>query len=155
MSKAEPEFDKSKAHRYFAVACFNKAWELIDKQDRTAEENEEMIRLTQASIWHWTQREDCKGSNLSIGYWQASRVFAIIGRVEDARRYGKLCLKHSQQEQPFYLGYAYEALARAEKLAGNADLMASYLANATRLAHQIDEADDRKALLDDLNSISE
>ena len=153
MSKAEPEFDKSKAHRFFAVTCFNKTWELIDKPDRTAEENEEMIRLTQTSIWHWTQREDCKNTNLSIGYWQASRVYALIGRVEDARRYGELCLKHSRQEEPFFLGYAYEALARAEKLSGNKELMTSHLANAYRLAHQVEEADDRKALMDDLDSI--
>ena len=153
MSK-QPDFDTGKAHRYFAVTCFNMAWDLIDKRDRTAEENEEMIRLTHASIWHWTQREDCKSTNLSIGYWQASRVYALVGRVEDARRYGKLCLKHSRQEEPFYLGYAYEALARAERLAGNEDLTSSHLANAFRLAHQVEEADERKALLDDLNSIN-
>jgi tetratricopeptide (TPR) repeat protein len=153
VSKAEPEFDKTKAHRYFAVTCFNKAWDLIDKRDRTAEENEEMIRLTQASIWHWTQREDCKSTNLSIGYWQASRVYALIGRIEDARRYGELCLMHSHQEEPFHLGYAYEALARAESLAGNKERAGSHLANALRLAHQVVEADERKALMDDLNSI--
>jgi hypothetical protein len=94
-----------------------------------------MIRLTHASIWHWTQREDCKSTNLSIGYWQASRVYALAGRIEDARRYGELCLKHSHQEVPFYLGYAYEALARAEKLAANKELAAKHLAEAYRLAH--------------------
>jgi len=148
-----PEFDTAKAHRYFAVTCFNKTWDLIDKSDRTAEENEEMIRLTHASIWHWTQREDCKSTNLSIGYWQASRVYALAGRIEDARRYGELCLKHSHQEVPFYLGYAYEALARAEKLAGNKELAAKHLAEAYRLAHQVEEADERKFLMDDLNSL--
>jgi hypothetical protein len=53
------EFDRTAAHRYFSANCFNKAWTLIDKEDRTPEEDQQMIRLNQASIWHWTQREDC------------------------------------------------------------------------------------------------
>src|SRR5262245_27775596 len=111
----DPGFDTAKAHRYFSANCFNKAWEFIEKPDRTPDEDEQMIRLSQASMWHWTQREDCKRQNLSIGYWQLSRVYAIAGRPDDARRYGQLCLEHSREEPPFYLGYAYEALARAEK----------------------------------------
>ena len=66
----EPEFDLQVAHRYFSATCFNQAWELIDKPERTAEEDEAMVQLSLASTWHWTQREDCTPANLSIGYWQ-------------------------------------------------------------------------------------
>src|SRR5689334_594907 len=107
----EPNFDTRKAHRYFSAHCFNQAWDLIEKTDRTPTEDEQMIRLNQASIWHWTQRDDCKKSNMSIGYWQASRIHAILGRAEEARRYGQLCLEHTDQESAFLLAYAYEALA--------------------------------------------
>ncbi|MBW6493806.1 MAG: hypothetical protein K0B16_04495 [Burkholderiaceae bacterium] len=31
-----PEFDLAAAHRYFAAHCFNSAWELIGKTDRSA-----------------------------------------------------------------------------------------------------------------------
>ncbi len=47
-----PEFDAAPAHRYFAASCFNKVWELIDRRGRTPADNEEMIRLAHASIWH-------------------------------------------------------------------------------------------------------
>lgn len=29
----ETNLDQSQAHRYFSVECFNKAWDLIDKQE--------------------------------------------------------------------------------------------------------------------------
>ena len=52
-------FDIEHAHKYFSVNCFNLTWELIDKPDRTPKDNEQMVRLAQASLWHWTQRPDC------------------------------------------------------------------------------------------------
>jgi hypothetical protein len=146
-------FDLAAAHRFFAADCFNKAWSLIEKPERTPEEDEEMLRLNQASMWHWSQREDCARRNLSIGYWQASRIHALLGRGDEARRYGELCLQYSQQESPFLLAYAYEALARAEQVAGNEPLVEQYHAEALRLVESVVDAEDRQALLDDLSTI--
>lgn len=148
----EPEFDFAKAHRYFSVFCFNKAWEFIEKRERTAEDDNEMIRLSQASLWHWTQREDCTNRNLSVGYWQLSRVYAISGRAEGARRYAKLSLHHSE-EDPFLTAYAYEALARGEKMAGKIDQAEKHRVVAARLAEAIGDPVDRKLLLADLKTI--
>lgn len=148
-------FDVASAHRHFSATCFNKAWEFIDKKSRTPEDDEEMMRLSQASIWHWTQREDCKPRNLSIGYWQASRIQSILKRPAEALRYGELCLKHSRNEPPFYMGYAYEALARAAKLDGDGRLAGEYLSEAARYAGAVEEADEQKMLLDDLNALKE
>ena len=148
-----PSFDLRQAHQYFSADCFNKAWELIEKPNRTSEEDEQMVRLNQASIWHWTQRDDCKSRNMSIGYWQASRIYAILGRSEEARRYGRLCLEHSQAEPPFFLVYAYEAMARAEKTAGNSALADEYCTEVARLAENITDPADKNLLLNDLSSI--
>lgn len=149
-----PDFDLARAHEFFSRLCFNKAWELIDKTERTADEDEQMLRLNQASLWHWTQREDCSDANLSIGCWQASRIHALLGRAEEARRYARLCLDRSRNESPFLLAYAHEVLARAEQIAGNAPAVAEHLAEASRLAEQVADEDDRKLLLDDLKSIA-
>ena len=50
-----------------------------------------------------------------LAYWQVSRIYALLGQADNARRYGELCLEVSQEPgvQPFYLAYAHEALARA------------------------------------------
>ena len=116
-----PEFDLAAAHRYFAADCFNKAWELIEKTDRTPAEDDEMLRLSLASHYHWTQRPDYDDTAASVAYWQTSRIYALLGQAQNARRSGELCLHASQGKGvgAFFLGYAYEALARAAALAGD------------------------------------
>jgi len=148
-----PDFDLATAHKYFSVECFNKAWDLIEKKGRTAEEDEQMLRLSLASTWHWSQREDCNQTNMAIGYWQTSRIYAILAQGDNARRYGKLSLDACQEGQPFFLAYAYEALARAESVAGNDQKMADCLHEARKVAEGIPEPGDKKQLLDDLNTI--
>ncbi len=150
----QPSFDIAAAHKYFSAGCFNSAWTLIDKAERTADENEQMLALAHASVWHWRERDDCKPRNLSIGYWQLSRVYALIRHGERAAHYGALCLAVSADEPPFFLGYAHEALARAAALVGDVTAMSEHLAQAQGLAEMVQEAEDRQLLLADLQTIS-
>ncbi len=151
----ELDFDLVAANRWFAVDCFNKAWEYINKIERTPKENEEMIRLSLASTWHWTQRPDCTNVNRAISLWQNSRVYALAGQLENARRYAQLCLEISQNADvpPFYLGYAYEALARAARLGDDHQQVKALVMEARRLAEQVAEDEDRNLLLADLDTI--
>jgi hypothetical protein len=152
---SEPEFDLDVAHKYFSAQCFNQAWELMDKAGRTPDEDEQMVRLSLASHWHWTQRPDCSATNASVGYWQTSRIYAMLGQADNARRYGRLSLEAGQGEGalPFCVGYAYEALARAESVAGNRGKMAEYLREARRAAEGLPDPDTKKRLLADLDTI--
>jgi len=77
-----------------------------------------MFALNQASIYHWLQRPDCGNQQLSVGFWQASRIQSLLGNAVEARRQAKLCMSYNVELEPFYLGYTHEALARAAKLAG-------------------------------------
>ncbi len=149
-----PDFDIKAAHKYFSAQCFNQAWDLMDKTVRTPEEEEQMIRLNQASLWHWTQRDDCTPKNMSIGFWQASRIYALLGQAQDARKYAKLSLENSRDEDSFYKGYAYEALARAEKVAGDRAKMEAYLQKARQCAEEVSDPENRKMLEADLDSIA-
>lgn len=154
MTKKE-DFDQAAAHKYFSANCFNRAWELIDKKQRTPQEDEQMIRLSLASHYHWTQRPDYSNTSASIGYWQTARIYAILNQAGNAARYGQLCLEASQAEgvPPFYLGYAYEALSRAAAVAGDEQEMNAYLKQARATAERVSELEDRKMLLDDLETI--
>ena len=149
----KPSFDAEYAHKFFSAECFNSAWKIIDKPVRTAEENEQMIRLAQASIWHWTQRADCTDKNLSIGYWQASRIYSLVGEAGNARKYAKLCLANTPTDEPFYLGFACEALARAESLAESSNQSKEYLAQAWHHAEEITNAEEKHMLVDDLKTL--
>ncbi len=142
-------------HKIFSVECFNRAWDFIDKPARTPVEDDRMLQLSLASLWHWTQRDDCTATNLSIGYWQVSRVFALMRQPEPARQYAQFCLEASTQEGvlPFQLGYAYEALARAEQVAGDLEAMEKHLTLANQAASLVTDQEDKKLLLKDLATI--
>jgi hypothetical protein len=105
-----------------------RAWDLIDKTRRTPNEERLMVASCLASIYHWSERPDCSDPNLSVGYWQASRVYAVLGN-------------------------AAEALARAEALTGSQAKVSEYITLARELAAQVTEKDDRDSLLKDLDSI--
>lgn len=147
-----PDFDLQSAHRYFAVQCFNQAWELIEKPERTPEEDEAMIRLSQASHYHWAQREEYGPTNRSIAFWQLARIYTVVGRPDSARHYAELCLKASQEKgvDAVFMGYAYEALARVEKLAGDKQRAQGYVASALEQVEKTEDEEDRQMLLDDL-----
>jgi hypothetical protein len=59
--------------------------------------------------------------------WQASRIQALIGNVQEAIHHAQTCLGYSANLEPFYLGYAYEALARAARLMDDAANFAEYI----------------------------
>jgi hypothetical protein len=151
----EPNFDIEAAHRYFSTECFNRAWDLIDQEERTPAEEDEMLNLSIASLWHWTQRPDCTKKELSLGFWQVSRIYAITGRPENAVWYAERCLDVTEDAElpPFYLGYAYEALARAAMAGRNKRQAMEYIAQARALAQQEQSEEDRQLLLDDLATI--
>lgn len=140
-------------HKKFAVECFNQTWNLIEKPDRTPEETHKMIAMAYASLYHWS--EIGTALNLARGHWQVSRVWAVAGEGENALRHGRACLGLCEQNGigDFDLAFAYEALARASALLGDATARELYLAQATEAAEQIAGAQDKEYLLSELKTI--
>lgn len=149
----QPQFDRALAHRHFSAEAFNTAWELIDKTDRTPEEDMAMLCRAAASLWHWNQRSDVNNQSRSVGYWQLSRVFSLLSEGGMAYRSGELCLKYAKGNPPFYEAYAYEALARASVISGETAAAKRYLASAQKLVDRVEEASSRELLLADIKSI--
>ncbi len=150
----KPNFDIQQAHKYFSADCFNKTWDNMDKDgSRSQEENMEMLHTAIASLWHWTQREDVTPKNLSIGYWQVSRVYCLIKQPNNARRYGLLSLQYAKGLSPFLMGYAFETLARAEMLANKRFIMKEYLAKANEMLAQVEDKEEHQLLAKDLEAI--
>src|SRR6478736_3842806 len=67
------------ARRQLAVDLFNHTWELLDKADRTAADNDEMIHSAHASRFHWGEVPDHEPGNVARGEWLCSRVYAVLG----------------------------------------------------------------------------
>jgi hypothetical protein len=142
------------SHKHFSASYFNRAWELLEKADRTPDDDECMVSIGHASLAHWRDRPDCQQRNMSIGYWQLARIHAVLGRGENATHYGRLCLASSDGEPPFYQGYAYEALARAALLTGDIEAFRIHHSEAGRFASEVIDDGERKVLEDDLKELA-
>jgi ATP/maltotriose-dependent transcriptional regulator MalT len=149
-----PDFDLAAAHRHFASHCFNTAWTLIEKSSRTKEEDEQLVALGHASFWHWSSREDCNEKNVAVGYWMLARIYALLGRAENAIRYAELCSELTERAalSAFYRGTAHEVLARAFHAAGNLEKRGIHLEAARVIAKTLDD-EERRVLEDGLNEI--
>jgi tetratricopeptide (TPR) repeat protein len=145
------------SHKQLASQCFNRVWDFLDLQERTKEEEEQMIHLAHTSFWHWTQVEDHTSTNLSIGYWQIARVYAVVGNGEQSRFFAERCVEVSMQANipPFYIGYGYEALARAYMVLGQNEMALDIFQKALSYAEEVVVEDSKKMLLKDLYEVKE
>ncbi|MFC4810166.1 hypothetical protein [Paenibacillus sp. GCM10023250] len=142
-------------HKQWAASCFNKVWDLLGKEDRSERDDEEMVHLCHASFWHWSQHEGHTAANISVGYWQLARVYAVIGQGQQALAYAEKCLNVTAEAKlaPFYMAYAYEAQARAYDVLGERERTAAAAAEASRWTEQVTDAESRGWLAADLASI--
>ena len=137
-------------HRRLGVDLFNHAWSLLEKPDRTPAEDDERLHATHASAYHWSRVG--APENLARGEWQVSRVNAVLGRGEAALHHAQRCLDHCLEHGigDWDLAYAYEALARAHKVAGDEAGYRRNLELARDAGTRIAEDDDREHLERDL-----
>ncbi|MBS4196074.1 hypothetical protein [Lederbergia citri] len=144
------------SHKQLAASCFNKVWDFLDKEILSAEEKEEMIHLCHSSFWHWTQVENHTEQNISIGYWQLSRIYTVVGQGENALGYAKRCITIGKEASldPFYIGYGYEAAARSYSVLKQFDMCQEMMQQAYDCVEKITDIENRKLLLNDLNTIS-
>jgi tetratricopeptide (TPR) repeat protein len=146
----EPEW-----HRTFATSLFNLTWDLLDEEERTREENDTMIHAAHASRYHWGQI----GTPLEFerGEWQISRVYAVLGRPEAAIHHAQRCLDICRENDfaDFDIAFAYEGLARAYAVAGNAGTSREYIELASQAALRIEEDGNREYFLSELQTVTD
>lgn len=150
----DTNLQSEQAHKQFSTHCFNLVWDLIEKTHRSPEENDRMVHLAHASLWHWTQRSDCTDKNVSIGYWQLSRVYSLLGEASSALKYAQRCMELTPAGEAFYQGYAYEALARAALVVGDREEAQRRLSEARQYADSVSDGSEKQMLSDDLDSLS-
>jgi hypothetical protein len=140
-------------HRKVGADLFNYAWSLLDQKNRTLEEDDEMVHAAHASRYHWGHAGG--PLQISVGEWQLSRVYSVLGRAEPALYHARRCLEISLKRRlgRFYLAYAYEAMARASAVAGQRSPRNRYLREARKVGTRVRDKDDRRMLLEDLATI--
>ena len=132
-------------HRQLGVELFNATWAFLDMEKRTAEHDDEMIYTAYASRYHWSQAS-YEEKHQARGEWQLSRVFSVLGRGEPAVYHAERCLEWCGrgEVEDWDLAFAYEALARAHGVAGNADEAARFKLKAREAGDGIADAENRE-----------
>ncbi|HEY7735933.1 MAG TPA: helix-turn-helix domain-containing protein [Candidatus Limnocylindrales bacterium] len=147
-----PEVDDA-TRRSLAVGLFNHVWSLLETADRTPAQDDELVHAAHASRYHWGEVGDA--SNLAIGEWQVSRVYATLGRGEPALHHARRCLAIVEGHGlgGWRLASAYEALARASAVAGDRDAATRWKSLAEQALEAVDEADDREIVEQDIATL--
>jgi len=137
-----------------AKELFNRTWDLLDRTDRSPDDDLRMLGSALASWELWRRVGDRR--NHAVSDWQVSRVFAMLGEPEWSARFAEqglgLCRDHDLG--PFLLAYAWESVARAARLADDAQRTAEAIEASRAAADLVDDGDDRQLILDDLAELS-
>ena len=142
-------------HRKLAVELFNHTWDLVEKKDRTKEEDERMVHAAHASRFHLG--EVGEPLNLAVGgVADRPRVLhpkAPFLRPPNAGR----CLEIIEENgiTGFYRASAYEGLAKAHNVTGEREKSEEYLELAQAEGRRITDEEERKVLLVQLAEIPE
>ncbi len=140
-------------HKNQAVSNFNATWDLIDKSDRTEEDNINMIHTAHASRFHWGKI----GTSLELarGEWQISRVYSLLEMPESALLHAnyslKLCVDNDIGD--FDLAFAYEAIARAYSISNDKEMTSKHIEFAKSASENIAKSENKDYFLSELSSI--
>jgi DNA-binding transcriptional MerR regulator len=139
--------------RKLAADLFNRTWRLLEKDDRTQAEDDEMIHCAHASRFHWGEVGDAV--NRARGEWQCARVYAVLGRAEPALYHARRCLELNEANGSgdWDIAAAYEGMARAHLAAGDAEQVAAWKARAIDALDGIADEDDRRIVEGDIATL--
>ena len=142
-------------HRRLGVDLYNATWALLDRDDRTPEEDDAMIAAAHASMHHWSQAPDVQPQNLGRGHWLCSRVHAVMAQPDAAAYHADryVTIAESQPVADWDLAAALEASARASAVAGDWDAAEDFVARARAACASIAHEEDREVIEKDLETV--
>ena len=135
-------------HRRLAVDLFNRSWQLLELEQRTPEQDDELIHVVHASRHHWG--EVGAPAHVARGENQCARVYAALGRPEAALHHAsrafELARAGGESFEDWDLATALEVVARAHLAAGNRSEAAHYAELARAELDGIADPDDREII---------
>ena len=139
-------------HERLAKELFNKTWDYLDMEQRTPEDEINMIHASHASRYHW----GVAGGPLQLerGEWQISRVYSVLGRPEPALYHAEKCLEICRENGfgDFDMAFALEAMARAYNLMGDEANYRKYREKAKEAGEIIEDEGNRDYFFGELKT---
>jgi len=144
-----PNFDVTAAQRWFAIACNNGAWDLVEAPTRSPDETARMLDLAHAASWHWSQ------VGAPVNQQRAACLLAtayVVARDSvAAERYADRCLALTESLtdglSPFDRAAALGCTAAAAALSKHAGQVELKCAAFTAACDALANADERKLLV--------
>jgi DNA-binding transcriptional MerR regulator len=142
-------------HRALAAGLFNRSWDLLEIEDRSARQDAELIDTAHASAWHW--RQVGNAANEARGHWMLARVYSVLGHgaeaVYHARRANEVLDLGGEGIEDWDRPAAAEAMARALVASGDLAAAAEWKARAAELLGAVADEEDRSVVEGDLAAL--
>jgi hypothetical protein len=150
----EEDLTTNEMHREFAKRTNGRVWKLLEKEERTQLENDELLYAAYASCYHWFKVGT--GVHQQRGEYLIAKVCISLGIPEQALHHAKRCLELTKQHQgemaDFDKAFAYECLARAYAMCGAKDEGLKYYQLAKEEGAKIQAPTDKEIFDSDLES---
>jgi hypothetical protein len=131
-------------HRWFAVECNNRAWDLTAQPTRTPGEEREMLTSAYAAAYHWSQVgqpiNDARADTL------LAHVHALLGEGGKAMAYARRCLEFCEANEceSWDLAFSHLEVALAAAGLGETKLHRLHHQRARQLGDALQEAEERE-----------
>ncbi len=143
----------AEAHLAFAKRTNGEVWGLLEKDQRSEDEDRRMLLAAYASQYHWLHVGTVV--NQQRGEWMIARVYTVLGIADQALQHANRCVELTEsfkdQMEDFDIAFAYEGLARANALAGNRQEAHRNLELAKAAGEAIADAEDNEIFMADLD----
>ena len=63
-------------HKALAISLNQRTWALLEKEERTEQESDELIHVAHASLWHWLQAGG--PVQQQRGEWLVGRTYVVL-----------------------------------------------------------------------------
>jgi len=146
----------AETHRRLAAELFNHVWSLLEAEDRSPEQDDEMIHAAHASRWHWAQTGVADlVQRLAVGEWQCARVYAVLERGEPALYHARRCVELTEGPgiEDWAVAAAYEGMARACRAADDREGYEAWRARAVTATAAIADDEEREVIEGDLATL--
>ncbi|MEO5966215.1 MAG: hypothetical protein ABIR11_12175 [Candidatus Limnocylindrales bacterium] len=146
----------AETHRALGTGLFNRTWDLLESEGRTAPQDAEMIDTAHASAYHW--RQVGNAANEARGHWMLARVYSVLGHGEEAvfhaRRANEVLDAGGEGIEDWDAAAAAEAMARALVASGDRVAAAEWKARASTLLEGVAGVEDRAVVEGDLATLA-
>ncbi len=142
-----------KSHHQVAARTFNHCWDLLERPDRTRDEDAELLATAFASRYHWSfAGED---EQRIVGDWMISRAAADVGEPHLALTYARRAYDAAQdaEVEDWLLASVAEGLTRAYAASGDAASRDQWRATTEELIAEIKDSECRDLIAGQLATV--